>query len=272
MAVRKFDIGTVRLTRVGYADVEVPPETVGLTAEAVGSVTWAEPLWAGAGGVGAAAAAWIIESDGARIVVDPALAADAILRNETDAAAHQEAFAAVLADAGFARDTITHAVATHIDGVGMFAWREPDGAWTPFFPNAPILLSQRELDAIDAQHHPDPDSRPILGELRALGAVRATGNREQITPAVAIEHTGAHTAGHQIVRIQSDGERAVIVGHLAASPLQLETGVCTLLHDEPDEAWATLVALRDEGALLIGPLWPTPGAGHWTGTALVPAG
>ncbi len=74
------------------------------------------------------------------------------------------------------------------------------------------------------------------------------------------------------MRVQSDGERAVIVGHLAASPLQLETGVCTLLHDEPDEAWATLVALRDEGALLIGPLWPTPGAGHWTGTALVPAG
>ena len=154
----------------------------------------------------------------------------------------------------------------------MFAWREPDGAWVPFFPNAPILLSQRELDAIDAQQHPDSDSWPILGELRALGAVRATGDREQLTRDVAIEHTGAHTAGHQIVRIESEGERAVILGHLAASPLQLETGVCTVLHDEPDAAWATLVALRDEGALLIGPLWPTPGAGRWDGTALIPAG
>jgi glyoxylase-like metal-dependent hydrolase (beta-lactamase superfamily II) len=272
MAVLALEVGAVRLTRVGYADVEVPPETVGLTADAVESVAWAEPVWAGAGGVGAAAAAWVIESDGARIVVDPALAADGILRNQNDAAAHQEAFAALLADAGFARDTITHAVATHIDGIGMFAWRGADRTWTPFFPNAPILLSQRELDAIDAQRHPDPDSWPILGELRAIGAVRATGDREQLTPDVVIEHTGAHTAGHQVVRIDSEGERALIVGHLAASPLQLATGVCQRLHDEHEAAWATLTALRDEGALLIGPLWPTPGAGRWNGTALIPAG
>jgi glyoxylase-like metal-dependent hydrolase (beta-lactamase superfamily II) len=177
----------------------------------------------------------------------------------------------VLADAGFARESITHAVATHIDGIGMFAWREAKGAWTPFFPNAQMLLSQRELDAIDAQQHPDSDSWPILGELRALGAVRATGDLEQLTPTVTIEHTGAHTAGHQIVRIDSNGERAVILGHLAVSPVHLATGVCTTLHDQPEQAWDVLTSLRDEGALLIGPLWPTPGAGHWTGTALTPA-
>ena len=176
MAVLTLAVGAVRVTRVGYADVEVPPETVGLTADAVASVAGAERVWAGAGGVGAAAAAWIIESDGARIVVDPALAADGILRNERDAAAHQEAFAAALADAGFARESITHAIATHIDGVGMLAWREANGSWTPFFPNAPMLLSQRELEAIDAQQHPDSDSWPILDELRALAAVRATGD------------------------------------------------------------------------------------------------
>jgi glyoxylase-like metal-dependent hydrolase (beta-lactamase superfamily II) len=259
------------VTRVGYADVELPPEAVGLTADAVASVSWAAPVWAGAGGVGAAAAAWVIESDGGRIVVDPALAADAILRNQNDAAAHQEAFAAALAHAGFARESVTHAIATHIDGVGMLAWREPDGAWKPFFPNAPILLSRRELDAIDAQKHADAASWPILGELRALGAVRATGDREQLTPEVAIEHTGGHTAGHQIVRIESESKRAVILGHLAVSPVHLATGVCTPLHDEPEQAWDVLTSLRDEGALLIGPLWPTPGAGHWDGTELTPA-
>jgi hypothetical protein len=272
MAVLTIEVGAARLTRVGYADVEVPPQTVGLTADAIAAMAWAEPVWAGTAGVGAAAAAWVIESGDARIVVDPALAADAILRNESDAAAHQEAFAALLAGAGFPRETITHAVATHIDGIGFFAWREPIGAWTPFFPNAPMLLSRRELDAIDAQQHPDAASWPILGELRALGVVHATADREQLTPHVAIEHTGAHGAGHQIVRVDSDGERAVIIGHLAVSPLHLATGVCATMHDDPDAAWATLVAVRDEGALLIGPLWPTPGAGHWTGTELVPLG
>ena len=82
MSVVALEVGAVRVTRVGYADVEVSPETVGLTADAVASVAWAEPVWASAGGVGAAAAAWVIESDRARIVVDPALAADGILRNE----------------------------------------------------------------------------------------------------------------------------------------------------------------------------------------------
>ena len=64
----------------------------------------------------------------------------------------------------------------------------------------------------------------------------------------------------------------MILGHLAVSPIHLATGVCTSLHDQPEQAWDVLTSLRDEGALLIGPLWPTPGAGHWNGTALIPAG
>ena len=100
--------------------------------------------------VRAGAAAWVIESGDARIVVDPACAADEILRNDNDAAAHQEAFAALLESAGFPRESFTHAIATHYEGVGMLAWRNDDGSWKRFFPNAPILMSQRELDAMDA--------------------------------------------------------------------------------------------------------------------------
>ena len=39
MSVVALDVGAIRVTRVGYADVEVPPETVGLTAEAVAFVS-----------------------------------------------------------------------------------------------------------------------------------------------------------------------------------------------------------------------------------------
>ena len=269
MAVFTIDAGAVRLTRVGYADVDLAPETFGLTLEDVTSLPWAEPVWADAGQVRAAAAAWIIESEGARIVVDPALAADDILRNDNDAATHQDAFASLLADAGFPRESITHAIATHCDGIGMLAWRNGDGSWSPFFPHAPILVSQRELDAIDGGQHLDPGV--ILGELRALGAVQATADREQITRDVSVELTGAHTQGHQLVRIESEGERAVIVGHLAVVPIHLATGVCPTQHLDADRAWAILSAIRDEGGLLIGPLWPSPGAGRWDGTQLVPA-
>src|SRR5450755_3892151 len=108
MTTNTVRVGDVMLTRVGYADVGIDPARVGLSAEDVAGVAWAEPTWAHDGEVRVGAAAWVIESGDARIVVDPAIAADDILRNDTDAAAHQEAFAALLDEAGFPRDTFTH--------------------------------------------------------------------------------------------------------------------------------------------------------------------
>jgi hypothetical protein len=127
VSVNRVDVGNVTLTRVGYADVDIAPEAVGLSARDIAAVGWATPLWAQGDQLRAGAAAWIIESGDACIVVDPALAADEILRNDYDAAVHQAAFAALLADAGFAREAITHAIATHVEGIGMFAWRNDDG-------------------------------------------------------------------------------------------------------------------------------------------------
>ncbi|HEX5094713.1 MAG TPA: hypothetical protein VFX21_01805, partial [Acidimicrobiia bacterium] len=163
---------------------------------------------------------------------------------------------------------ITHAVASHEDGIGMFAWRNDDGTWSPFFPNGPLMFSQREFDAIVRGEHPSEGR--VLRELHAKGAVQLTGDRTQITDAVVVEHTGAHTPGHQVVRIDSNGARAIFVGHLAVSPLHFVSGECPPLNLDPERAWTVLTALRDEGALLIGPLWPEPGAGRWDCSQLVP--
>jgi glyoxylase-like metal-dependent hydrolase (beta-lactamase superfamily II) len=264
-------VGQVRLTRAGYADVAVDPERVGLTGEQVAAAAWAEPTWAQDGRARAGAAAWIIESGAARVVVDPLLAADEILRSDADAATHQEAFAASLAAAGAPRDTMTHAVASHLDGIGMLAWRNDDGSWAPFFPNASILFSQAELDAIDSSPRP-PVGTDVLRQLRDQGAVHAAvGESTRITNEVILELTGGHTPGHQIVRIFSDGETAVVLGHLALSPIHLAASESSALHVDPVTALATLESLRDEGALLIGPLWPAPGAGRWDGEQLVGA-
>lgn len=265
-------VGSVRCTRVGYADVAVAPEVVGLTAGEVTAITWAEPLWSDAGQVRVAAAAWIIESGNTRIAVDPAQAADPILRSGHDAAAHQEAFAALLAGAGFPRESITHAVASHLDGIGMLGWRDDAGRWTPFFPNAPILMAREELDAIDAGF--EIDGEPLSGlealtELRAAGAVEASDDGVPLTPEVTLHLTGAHNPGHQIVRIASGEARAVLLGHLALTPLHLATGPCDLNVDPP-AAHVALAALRDEGSLLLGPLWPAPGAGYWDGGTFLP--
>ncbi len=205
---------------------------------------------------------WIIESGDARIAVDPAQAADDILRSEADAEAHQTAFAALLAAAGFPRESITHAIATHAEGVGMWAWRTDDGAWVPFFPNATILVDQRELDAIDDGTHPSADDARFA-RLREQGAVRAV--TRAVTDEVTVEVVGAHSPGHLLVWINSGADTAVMVGHLALSPLHFATGECPQQHPDPPAAEGVLERLRGIDALLIGPLWPTPGAGYWVG-------
>jgi len=265
--VATLRIGDVFLTRVSYAEVDVAPEQVGLTASEVGA-SGAPTEWVNGDRPRASASAWIIDDGDARIVVDPAGAVDDILRNDNDAAAHQEAFAALLAAAGCPRETITHAVATHLDGVGMLAWRNDDGSWAPFFPNAPILMTQTELDGIDSLPFVPP-GRKVLAELQDGGAVRGVADDAAITSAVSLDLTAGHSPGHAVVRIRSGGEQAIMVGHLALTPLHFGR-IDPDGHVDLDVATAARQKLLDEDAILIGPLWPAPAAGRWNGHALVP--
>ena len=268
MTTNSIRVGDVLLTRVGYADVGIDPARVGLTSEQIASVNWAEPLWAVGDELRAGAAVWVIQDGDARIAVDPAQAADDIIRNDDDAALHQEAFAGVLEAAGMPRESFTHAISTHVEGIGMWAWRNDDGSWAPFFPNATILVPQRELDAIDRGEHPSP-VHAAFTQLRALGAYKAVADGDRVTANVSLEHAGAHTPGHQFVRVSSGGEQAMMIGHLAVSPLHLVTGPCPQQHQRPDEAQRRIESLLEEDAVLIGPLWPAPGAGRWDGEQLV---
>jgi hypothetical protein len=71
------------------------------------------------------------------------------------------------------------------------------------------------------------------------------------------------------VRIQSGGEQAIMVGHLALTPLHLGR-IDPDGHLDVEVAMAARRALLAEDAILIGPLWPAPAAGRWNGTELVP--
>jgi glyoxylase-like metal-dependent hydrolase (beta-lactamase superfamily II) len=259
VGVDRCSVGSVRLSRVGYVDIEIEPAVLGLTPERVIAIEWAAPTWATAGGqLRVGAAAWVIEDGDARIVVDPAQAADDILRSDADAATHQE--------------TITHAIATHIDGIGMFAWRDDDGTWSPFFPNAPLFLQQREIDAIDRGEY-RPAGVEALAALRAAGVVQpVAADMHAITAHVSVEFTSGHSQGHQVVRITDGDDHAVMLGHLATTAVHLVTGVCEAVNFFPDVAHDALERLRAEGGTLIGPLWPAPGAGRFDGERFVALG
>jgi len=47
------------------------------------------------------------------------------------------------------------------------------------------------------------------------------------------------------------------------TPLHLATGPCPPQHADPDGVWAWLERVKADGRILIGPLWPSPGAIRW---------
>ncbi len=262
------------LTRVSYVDVTVPPNVVGLNADDVARVGWAAPEWATNDEVRVGAAVWFADIDGTRFAFDPVQAADGVLRADANVEAfHQSAIAHVLAEAGFARESVDVLAMTHIENVGMVAWKNEDGTWSPYFPNARVLISEQMLREFqswpaavdeDAQH-------AAWSALIAQGCVHTFVDGEQLGAGLTACVSGGHAAGHAVFRFGADASSPEVsfLGHLAVSPLHLATGECAALNADPHTAWTLLHAQAQQARLLVGPLWPSPGYGRWSNGRVV---
>jgi hypothetical protein len=275
MSVHSIDLQHGTLTRVGYVDAAIPPEAAGLTANDFASIPWRSPVWTEGDQLRAGAAAWFADVEDTRLVFDPVLAADDVLRaDHASELAHQAAIADVFGAAGFERASVDRLVLTHIEGVGMVGWRNEDGSWSPFFPNARVLVSDVSLSeflassadgARDLQHE-------AWHALIDQGLVDSYDDGDDIAPGVRADVNGGHCPGHAVFHFGADARgqaEATMLGHLAVSPLHLATGECPPLHADPATAWSLLRAAADDGRTLIGPLWPAPGFGRWVGGAFV---
>lgn len=259
-----FSIGSARLTRVPYFDVALTLDDVSLSAEAVAAAgdvatPWLDPAGQPVVGV----AVWVVESEGRVVVVDPCGVADPFIRSGPEAITHQDAVFAAMDAAGFARDAVDAVVLSHLDGIGMAAAVTADGGWEPAFPNGPVVVTEDELAFLRAPTF-EVGGLEAFTALVDQGAVQAVPGDHQLTSELSLQQTGAHSPGHAVVRVESDGELALLVGHLAITPIHLVSGLCPGMHMEPEAALAALDAVLDEAAardgLLVGPLWAAPGA------------
>lgn len=273
MTTHRVALDPITLTRVGYADAAIPPEIAGLSADEFPLAPWREPLWTEGDQLRAGAAAWFVDTDGARLVVDPVMAADDLLRAEPEAErAHQDAIAGVFTAAGFDRASVDRVVVSHIEGVGMVGWRNGDRSWSPFFPNAQVLVSAVALDQfLDSSPDANGDlQHEAWHALIEQGVVESYADGELVAPGVRAEVKGGHCPGHAVLHVGDDDRvEATMLGHLAVSPLHLVTGECPAQHVDAAAAWSLLHQIADDGRILIGPLWPAPGFGRWLGAALV---
>lgn len=271
MNIQTLPLDGATLTRVGYTDVAIPAEFIGLAASDLARAPWRSPLWGDDEKVRIGAAVWFADVGEERFAFDPFQAADGVLRANREAEKHhQNAIARTLAEAGFPRESVTLLVMTHIDGAGMAAHRGADGTWTPFFPNARILMSDVELTNFLAAPKSDDAQSQAWHALVDLGMVDTYTDQAEIAPGLFADVRGAHGPGHALLHFGSiEAPTATFLGHLAVSPLHLISGECALLQEDPRAAWALLQRTIADARLLIGPLWPTPGFGRWERGELV---
>jgi glyoxylase-like metal-dependent hydrolase (beta-lactamase superfamily II) len=260
--MERWTVGDSVITRVPDEQFElVVPQDEATKSVLLSQASWLAPQFLTAAGelrVGTSAIA--VETPGARIVVDPWLVFDDADRTTPEAAARIDRLLGGLGDAGFPPESVDFVVNTHIDGVGANT-RPSEGGEVPAFPNARYVVAPEEIAALQAGRFPGADALKVLV---SRGVVDEPDGR--VAGEVAMERGPGHSRGHHVVRIGSEGDDAVIVGHLFLHPAQVFSPDARAGLDEDIELAAEtrralLTGAVEKRTLVIGPLWATPGAG-----------
>ncbi|HUN67940.1 MAG TPA: MBL fold metallo-hydrolase [Burkholderiales bacterium] len=270
--VTRWKIGAATISRV----IEIEGSSPGTfffqeaTPERLLQHAWLQPHFlTGDGRVLAAIHCFIVQSGHRIIVVDTCVGND----KPRDVKAwnlRQGRFLEDLAEAGFARERIDTVLCTHlhVDHVG---WNTMlvDGKWVPTFPNARYLFGKKEWDHWSS--NPQGSDHAVLGDsvrpILDAGLADLVATDHRITPEVRLEPTPGHTPGHVSVRIESQGEEAVITGDLMHHPVQCaEPQWASRFDTDPDAARATRRAFLERYAgrpvLVLGTHFATPTGGR----------
>jgi glyoxylase-like metal-dependent hydrolase (beta-lactamase superfamily II) len=192
---------------------------------------------------------WLLRSEGRTILVDTGVGnhkdrpyAPVWSRMDTD-------FLDNLAAAGVRPEDVDIVVNTHlhIDHVG---WNTClDGrTWVPTFPNATYLMPRRDFEFWD----PAGDHQPVLGRgnqnvfedsvapVHEAGLVQLWDGAHRIDQNLRLELAPGHTPGSSVLVLESGGDRALFVGDLVHTALQLvEPATNSCFCEDPAQSRAT---------------------------------
>jgi len=157
-----------------------------------------------------------------------------------------------LADAGVAPGDVDVVVLSHLhpDHVGGNV-RPGDGGARLAFPDARHLVNETDWQAFHSpevqEHFPFPFVDETVTPLETLGALELIGGRHAVTDEITLTPAPGHTPGHMTARIESQGERALLVADALLHPAQItEPGWSSMFDMDRDQQRATREALLEE--------------------------
>lgn len=270
--MEQITLGNVTITRVWeyFGSVGMTPDTFFPESPKEvwnGGAPWLAPhfLDSETNIVNSAIQTWLLRSGGKTILVDTGVGnhkdrpyAPVWNRLETG-------FLANLARAGVAPEDVDIVINTHlhIDHVGWNTYLN-DRQWVPTFPNATYLMPKDDFDF----WNPENDHKPLLGRgnqnvfedsvapVHQAGQTLLWENSHQIDADLRLDAAPGHTPGSSVLTLTSGTDRAVFVGDMLHSPVQiLEPDSNSCFCEDPAAARATrrkvLGWAADNNALVI---------------------
>ncbi|GAA2143222.1 MBL fold metallo-hydrolase [Kitasatospora kazusensis] len=178
---------------------------------------------------------WVLRSGGQTVLVDTGVGNGRERPGSPHFHHRQDDFLGRLAAAGVRPQDVDVVVNTHIHGDHV-GWNtmEADGEWVPTFPNARYLIPAAD----DFHFGPDnsyggggrEDDRLIYQD--SVAPVHRSGQAvlwdgfHRIDEHLTLESAPGHTPGSSVLRLASGGDRAVFVGDLLHSPVQILQPSC----------------------------------------------
>ncbi|ONI66793.1 MBL fold metallo-hydrolase [Kribbella sp. ALI-6-A] len=208
---------------------------------------------------------WLLRSEGRTILVDTGVGnhkdrpySPVWSRLDTD-------FLDNLAAAGVRPEDVDLVINTHlhVDHVGWNT-RLDGRTWVPTFPNATYLMPQRDFDF----WNPVNEHKPVLGRgnqnvfedsvapIHEAGLAQLWDGTYQIDANLRLDLAPGHTPGSSILTLESGTDRALFVGDLVHTALQLvEPDTNSCFCEDPAESRATrrrlLGRAADDNALVF---------------------
>jgi glyoxylase-like metal-dependent hydrolase (beta-lactamase superfamily II) len=262
--VDTIELGHVSVTRITHVDhyaltpTEFFPETDRPLWEAHRSWLTPEHWDVSSDGVRVVVQSWVLRSAGRTVVIDTGLTPTPTRPGVPQGGRFPEALAA----AGIDPSDVDLVVCTHLhpDHVGWNTRTDPGGERVPTFPRARYLFSRPDLEYFGARGDGPGRSADVFAEsvapvLRCGQAVVWDG-AYRIDENLRLDLAPGHTPGLGVLTLESGADRAIFVGDLLHSPLQVvEPEVSSCFCHDPAQSARTrrrvLERAADHRALVV---------------------